>query len=128
MIEQLRVAAEYLLGPFEPVTAVDVGLLSELVIGWTWGGYGVVVTGGHVLVIANDQPLGHPQRVLLAADPRQVQMQLHAGGILNAYPTILVSAGGQVWPIRGMNRIIKPEPVIAAWRQAASAVPANAAP
>lgn len=123
-IEQLHAAAGYLLGPNEPVMAADVGLFAELLIGWTWGGYGVVVTAGHVLVLANDKPLGHPQKVLLAADPRQVQMRLHAGGILNAYPTILISAGGQVWPIRGMNGIIKPEPVIAAWRQAVTARPA----
>jgi hypothetical protein len=124
MIEQLKTAAGYLLGPYEPVVAVDVGLFSEVLIGWTWGGYGVVVTAAHVLILANDKPLGHPQRVLLAADPRQVQMQRHAGGILNAYPTILVSAGGQVWPIRGMNGIIKPERVIRAWRGSSSAAPA----
>lgn len=124
MIEQLKGATEYLLGPDEPVLAADVGLFWELLVGWTWGGTSVVVTSGHVLVIANDQTLGHPQKVLLAANPRQVQMRLHKGGILNAYPTILVSVGGQVWPIRGMNRVIQPDPVINTWWSLASAVPA----
>jgi hypothetical protein len=49
-------------------------------------------------------------------------MQEHAGGILNAYPTIVVYAGGQFWSIKGMNRIIQPKPVIAAWWSAATAV------
>ena len=120
-IEQFKSAATYLLGLNEPVLAAEAGLFSEVVIGWVWGGYGVVVTAGHVLVLANDGALGHPRRVLLAAHPEQVVMRPHAGGILNAYPTILVSVGGQTWPIRGMNRVIKTEPVIAAWWRLANA-------
>ena len=120
-IEQFKTAANYLLGPNEPVLAAEAGLFTEVVIGWVWGGYGVVVTAGHVLIIANDSGLGHPRRVLLAAHPEQVVMRPHAGGILNAYPTILVSVGGQTWPIRGMNRVIKTEPVITAWWRLANA-------
>jgi hypothetical protein len=121
-IEQFKSAATYLLGPNEPILAAEAGLFTELVIGWVWGGYGVVVTAGHVLILANDSGLGHPRRVLLAAHPDQVVMRPHAGGILNAYPTILVSVGAQTWPIRGMNRIIKTEPVITAWWRLAHAV------
>ena len=121
-LEQFKSASTYLLGPNEPVLAAEVGIFTELLIGYVWGGYGVVVTAGHVLIMANDKPLGRPRRVLLAAHPAQVTMRLHAGGILNAYPTILVSAGGQVWAIRGMNRVIKPEPVITAWWRLATAV------
>lgn len=121
-IEQFKSAATYLLGPNEPVLAAEAGQFTELVIGWVWGGYGVVVTAGHVLILANDSGLGHPRRVLLAAHPDQVVMRPHAGGILNAYPTILVSVGAQTWPIRGMNRIIKTEPVITAWWRLAHAV------
>lgn len=121
-IERFKSAATYLLGPNEPVLAAEAGLFTELVIGWVWGGYGVLVTTGHVLILANDSGLGQPRRVLLAAHPEQVVMRPHAGGILNAYPTILVSVGGQTWPIRGMNGIIKTEPVIAAWWRLANAV------
>lgn len=120
-LEQFKSAAAYLLGPNDPVLAAEVGLLSEILIGKVWGGYAVVVTAEHVLILANDTPLGHPQRVLLAAHPDQVSMRLHAGGILNAYPTILVTVGGQTWPIRGMNRVIQPEPVITAWWRLATA-------
>jgi hypothetical protein len=122
MLEHLKSATTYLLGPDEPVLAAEVGIYSEIVIGKVWGGNVVVVTAQHVLILANDSPLGHPRRVLLAAHPSQVRMQEHAGGILNAYPTIVVYAGGQFWSIKGMNRIIQPKPVIAAWWSAATAV------
>lgn len=121
-IEQFKAATTYLLGPNEPVLAAEAGLFGELIVGWVWGGYGVVVTARHVLILANDSGLGHPRRVLLAAHPEQVNMRPHAGGILNAFPTILVSAGGQTWAIRGMNRVINTEPVISTWWRLANAV------
>lgn len=121
-IEQFKSATTYLLGPDEPVLAAEVGIYSEILIGKVWGGNAVVVTARHVLILANDSPLGRPRRVLLAAHPTQVRMQEHAGGILNAYPTILVNAGGQVWSIKGMNGIIQTRPLIATWWSVASAV------
>jgi hypothetical protein len=121
-LEQFKSATTYLLGPDEPVLAAEVGLYAEILIGQVWGGHAVVVTDQHVLILANDKALGRPRRVLLAAHPRQVGMREHAGGILNAYPTILVSARAQVWPIKGMNGIIQPGPLIAAWWRVATAV------
>jgi hypothetical protein len=121
-LEQFTSATAYLLGPDEPVLAAEVGLYSEILIGQVWGGSAVVVTAQHVLILANDKPVGRPRRVLLAARTSQVGMRQHAGGILNAYPTILVSSGGQVWPIKGMNGIIQAGPLIAAWWRAATAV------
>jgi hypothetical protein len=121
-LEQFKSATTYLLGPDELVLAAEVGLYLEILIGQVWGGSAVVVTAQHVLILANDKPLGRPRRVLLAAHPSQVGMRQHAGGILNAYPTIVVSAGGQVWPIKGMNGIIQAGPLIAAWWRVATAV------
>jgi len=121
-LEQFKSATAYLLGPDEPVIAAEVGLYMEILIGQVWGGTAVVVTARHVLILSNDTPVGRPRKVLLAARPSQVGMRQHAGGILNAYPTILVSAGGPVWPIKGMNGIIQPGPVIAAWTSVATAV------
>jgi hypothetical protein len=121
-LEQFKSATTYLLGPDEPTLAAEVGIYSEILIGKVWGGNAVVVTARHVLILANDKPLGRPRRVLLAAHPSQVRMQQHAGGILNAYPTILVGAGQQLWAIKGTNGIIQPGPVIAAWWAAATAV------
>ncbi len=122
MLEQLKSATTYLLGRDEPALAAEVGIYSEIVIGKVWGGNTVVVTAQHVLIIGNDSPLGRPRRVLLAAHPSQVRMQQHAGGILNAYPTIVVNAGGQFWSIKGMNGIIQAGPLIAAWSRVATAV------
>jgi len=121
MLERLKAATTYLLGHDEPALAAEVGIYSEIVIGQVWGGNSVVVTAQHVLIIGSDSGLGQPRHVLLAAHPGQVRMQLHAGGILNAYPTIVVNAGGQFWSIKGMNGIIQPKPVIAAWWSAAAA-------
>lgn len=123
-LEQFKSATTYLLGPDEPVLAAEVGIYSEILIGKVWGGNAVVVTARHVLVLSNDSPLGRPRRVLLAAHPRQVELRQHAGGILNAYPTILVRAGQQVWAIKGMNGIIQTRPVIAAWWGAATGLQA----
>ena len=124
MLERLKSATTYLLGPDEPPLAAEVGMYSEIVIGQVWGGNAVVITAQHVLIIASDSAVGRPRRVLLASQPSQVRMQQHAGGILNAYPTIVVNAAGQFWSIKGMNGIIQPKPVIAAWRSVATAVPA----
>ena len=121
-LEQFKTAATYLLGPDEPTLAAEVGIYSEILIGKVWGGNAVVVTARHVLILANDSPLGRPRSVLLAAHPSQVELREHAGGILNAYPTILVSAGRQVWTIKGMNGIIQTRPLIAAWWAVATAV------
>jgi hypothetical protein len=121
-LEQFRSATTYLLGPDEPAIAAEVGIYSEILIGKVWGGNAVVVTTHHVLILANDNPLGRPRRVLLAAHPSQVELRQHAGGILNAYPTILVRAGRQVWAIKGMNGIIQTKPLIAAWSGVATAV------
>jgi hypothetical protein len=122
MLEQLKSATTYLLGPDEPALAAEVGIYSEIVIGKVWGGNAVVVTAQHVFIIAGDRPLGRPRRVLLAAHPSEVRMQQRAGGILNAHPTIVVNAGRQFWSIKGMNGIIQPKPLIAAWWSAATAV------
>lgn len=121
-LEQFKSATTYLLGPDEPALAAEVGIYSEILIGKVWGGNAVVVTAQHVLILANDTPLGRPRKILLVAHPTQVEMREHAGGILNAYPTIVVRAGGQIWTIKGMNGIIKTKPVIAAWWSAATAV------
>lgn len=128
LLEQFRTASDYLLGPYEPVLAAEAGIFTEIIIGAVWGGYGVVVTANHVLVMANDTAMGHPRRVLMAAHPSEVHMQLHQGGILGAYPTILVSLGGQTWPIRGMHSILKAEPVLRAWRAAAARVAESSVP
>ena len=120
MLERLKSATTYLLGPDEPTLAAEVGIYSEILIGKVWGRNAVVVTAQHVLITASDSPLGRPRRVLLAAHPTEVRMQQHAGGILNAYPTIVVNAGGQFWSIKGTNGIIQPKPLIAAWWSAAT--------
>jgi hypothetical protein len=124
-LERVKTAATYLVGPNEPVLAAEVGMYNLIVIGYVWGGLAVVVTPAHVLILANDKPLGSPRRVLLVARPSQVAMQVVPGGILNAYPTIVVSFRGQTWEIKGMNRVIKPQPVIAAWYQLAVAAAMN---
>ena len=128
LLERFRTASDYLLGPYEPVLAAEAGIFTELLIGVVWGGYGVVVTANHVLVLANDKAIGHPRRVLMAAHPSEVYMQVHQGGILGAYPTILVNLGGQTWPIRGMHSILKAEPVLNAWRAAASRLADSSVP
>lgn len=112
-LEQLALAASHLLGPDEPMLAGETTMCSAGWEGTTTRDLAVVVTGAHVLVVRIDFRDGQPRSVVLAAHPNEVHIELRGG------PSLLVSSRNAQFEIRGDQRVFQPDPVLAAWRQAA---------
>ena len=77
---------------------------------------GVVVTAAHVLVLRMDQANGQPRWIALAA--RADAVQVEAPTPVFSQPTIIVRSGSQWWSIQGSSRVMRPEPVVTAWKRA----------
>jgi hypothetical protein len=124
LLEQVAAATAYLLGPDEPMVAGEVSVWLYPVAGIVSGDLAVAVTRRHVLVLWINVSTGRPQRVALAARPRDVNI-VFTWGFLWGYPTVSVYQRPSVWQIGGAFGILQREPVLAAWRQAlAEGVPA----
>jgi hypothetical protein len=119
-LEQLALATAYLLGPGEAMLAGETSLLdSRITRGSVTRDLAVAVTAAHVLVLDIDSLDGQPRWVALASRPTDVEMRLRSL-VFGLFPSLLISCGNRHWRIRGTPSVFKPEPVLEAWRQAAT--------
>jgi hypothetical protein len=121
-LEQLALATAYLLGPKEAVLAGETSLKDSHIVGaFVTRDLAVAVTAAHILVFCIDSLDGQPRWVAFAGRPTDVKMELRSLGF-GLYTSLLISCGSAHWRIRGTPSVFKPEPVLAAWRHAATGV------
>jgi hypothetical protein len=118
-LEQLALATAYLVGPDEPMLAGETTMYGSFWLGVIKRDFAVVITAAHVLVLQIDFVDGQPRWVALAARPTDVKIELRTG-LFGYNPTLFVIHGSWQWAIRGYQRVFQPEPVLRAWRQAAT--------
>ena len=119
-LDQLASATMYLLGPGEPMVAGEAGLYRPFTgfsVAPAIRDLAVVVTASHVLVLRFDRFDGQPRLVAVAARASDVEI-VATGEFLRARSVIVVRHGRQWWTIKGMVRVMRREPVIAAWKAA----------
>jgi len=117
-VDMLASATSHLLGPDEPLIAGEPSVTRPLFSQLAIPDLGVVVTAAHVLVLRMDQANGQPRWIALAA--RADAVQVEAPTPVFSQPTIIVRSGSQWWSIQGSSRVMRPEPVISAWKRAAA--------
>ena len=124
-LEQVALATAYLLGPDETMLAGETSVKDSHIAGtFVMWDVAVAVTAAHVLVFGIDSLDGQPRWVALAGRPIDVKMKLRSWGF-GLYPSLLISRGNREWRIRGTPSVFRPEPVLAAWRRAATRVASN---
>jgi len=121
-LEQLALATAYLIGPHQAMLAGETSMsISGGFVTWDLA---VAVTAAHVLVFRIDSRDGQPRWVALAGRPTDVKIKLRSL-VFGLYASLLISCGSEQWRIRGSPSIFKPEPVLEAWRQAATRMASN---
>lgn len=115
-LDMLGSATSYLFGPDEPLVAGEPSVTRPLFSQLAIPDLGVVVTAAHVLVLRMDQVNGQPRWIALAA--RADAVQVEAPTPVFSQPTIIVRSGSQWWSIQGSPRVMRPEPVVTAWKSA----------
>jgi len=115
-LDMLASATSYLLGPDEPLIAGEPSVTRPLFSQLAIPDLGVVVTAAHVLVLRMDQVNGQPRWITLAA--RADAVRVEAPTPVFSQPTIVVRSGSQWWSIQGAPRVMRPEPVVSAWKRA----------
>ena len=124
-LEQLALATVYLLGPNEPMLAGETSLLDSHIVGsYVRRDLAVAVTAAHILVFGIDSLDGQPRWVALAGRPTDVKIEPRSL-VFGLYSALLISGGNGQWRIPGTPRVFKPEPVLKAWRQAATSPASN---
>jgi hypothetical protein len=119
-LEQLALATAYLLGPHETMLAGETSLLdSHIVNGSVTRDLAVAVTAAHILVFGIDSLDGQPRWIALAGRATDVKIEGRSL-VFGLYPALWISSGNRQWRIRGMPSVFRPEPVLEAWRQAAT--------
>lgn len=117
-LDQLALATAYLLGPHETMLAGETSLLDSQTSMVTRD-LAVVVTAASILVFGFDSLDGQPRWVALAGRATDVRIELHRL-VFGLFPALWISRGNRQWRIRGMPTVFRPEPVLEAWRQAAT--------
>lgn len=124
-LEQLALAIAFLLGPDEPMLAGETSLLdSHITRGSVTRDRAVAVTAAHILVFDIDSLDGQPRWVALAGRPTDVTIERRSL-VFGLYPALWISCGNRQWRIRGTLSVFRPEPVLEAWRQAATRMASN---
>ncbi|HVC76415.1 MAG TPA: hypothetical protein VND96_07855 [Candidatus Micrarchaeaceae archaeon] len=124
-LEQLALATAYLLGPHEAMLAGETSLWdSRITHGSVRWDLAVSVTAAHILVFGIDSLDGQPRWVALAARATDVNIELRSL-VFGLYPALWISCGNGQWRIRGTSGVFRPEPVLEAWRQAATRMASN---
>jgi len=119
-LEQLALATAHLLGPYEAMLAGETSLLdSHIVNGSVTRDLAVAVTAAHILVFGIDSLDGQPRWIALAGRATDVKIEGRSL-VFGLYPALWISSGNRQWRIRGMPSVFRPEPVLEAWRQAAT--------
>jgi hypothetical protein len=112
----LASATSHLLGPDEPLVAGEPSVTRPFSSQLTIPDLDVVVTAAHVLVLRMDQVNGQPRWIALAA--RADGVRVEAPTPVFSQPAIVVRSGSQWWSIQGSPRVMRPEPVVSAWKRA----------
>jgi hypothetical protein len=124
-LEQLALATAYLLGPHEAMLAGETSLLdSHITRGSVTRDLAVAVTAAHILVFDIDSLDGQPRWVALAGRATDVKIERRSL-VFGLYPALWISCGNRQWRIRGMPSVFRPEPVLEAWRKAATRMASN---
>jgi hypothetical protein len=124
-LEQVALATAHLLGPHEPMLAGETSLKdSHIAEAFVTRDLAVAVTAAHVLVFDIDSLDGQPRWVALASRPIDVKLEL-CSLLFGLYPSLMISSGNGQWRIRGTPTVFRPEPVLEAWRQAATRMASN---
>jgi hypothetical protein len=124
-LEQLALATAHLLGPYEAMLAGETSLLdSHITRGSVTRDLAVAVTAAYILVFVIDSLDGQPRWVALAGSPTDVKIELRSL-VFGLYPALWISCGNVQWRIRGIPGVFRPEPVLEAWRQAATRMASN---
>ena len=119
-LEQVALATAYLLGPHEAMLASETSVKDSHVAGaFVTRDIAVAVTAAYILVFDIDSLDGQPRWVALAGRPTDVKLNLRSW-FFGLYPSLLISCGTRQWRIRGTPSVFRPEPVLEAWRQAAT--------
>jgi hypothetical protein len=117
-IEQLALATAYLLGPTEPMIAGEVSVYD------VWDAWArdlaVAVTAAHVLVFRIDSAEGQPRWIGLAGRATDVKVASRTGLFGRLWPALEVTGRTGRWTIHGFQGEFNLDPVLDAWRQAAS--------
>jgi hypothetical protein len=117
-LEQMALATTYLLGPDEPMVA---GELTTVTTDEAAPILAVAVTSAHVLVFGLESLDGQPRWIALAGRVTDVTMKVRTGiEKVLLFPALLVTGRNGQLVIAGFPTMFKPEPVLDAWRQAAS--------
>jgi len=124
-LEQVALATAYLLGPHEVMLAGETSVKDSHIAGaFVTRDLAVAVTAAHILVLDIDSLDGQPRWVALAGRPTDVKLELRSW-FFGLYPALLISRGNGQWRIRGTPSVFRPEPVLEAWRQAATTMASN---
>jgi hypothetical protein len=124
-LEQVALATAHLLGPHEAMLAAETSLKDSHIAGaFVTRDLAVAVTAAHILVFDIDSLDGQPRWVALASRPTDVKLELRSL-LFGLYPSLLISSGNGHWRIRGTPTVFRPEPVLEAWRQAATRMASN---
>jgi hypothetical protein len=118
-LEQVALATAYLLGPHEPMLAGESSLWDSQTPGLVTRDLAVAVTAAHILVFGIDSLDGQPRWVALAGRSTDVKIELRTL-VFGLFPALRISCGNLQWRIRGTPSVFRPEPVLEAWRQAAT--------
>jgi hypothetical protein len=121
-LEQLALAAAYLLGPDEPMLAGEMSR-HDVWDGWARN-LAVAVTAAHVIVFRIDYLDGQPRWVGLAARPTAVTMK-RSTRMIGFYQALEIRSQWGRWSILGFQgeKEFNPEPVLEAWRHAVRTTP-----
>jgi len=124
-LEQVALATAYLLGPHETMLAGETSLLDfHITGGFVTRDLAVAVTAARILIFDIDSLDGQPRWVALAGRPTDVKVERRSL-VFGLYPAIWISCGNREWRIRGTPSVFRPEPVLEAWRQAATRMASN---
>jgi len=122
-LEQLALATTYLLGTDEPMLAGEAATLAIFPEDHPSGSLAVVVTKAHLVVFRIDvdsRRQSQPRWIVLARRHADVNIEFQKR-LMGLAPGLTISDGNGRWTIRGFPGLIKPEPLLRAWRQSASA-------
>ncbi len=120
-LAQMALATTYLLGPDEPMLAGEIATVTREESAPVLA---VAVTSAHVLVFRLDSLDGQPRWIVMASRASDVNLTVRTGiEKVLLLPALLVTGKyGQavIGGLPGMFHTFMPQPVLDAWRQAAS--------
>ncbi len=121
-LEQLALATAYVVGPEETMVAGETTLVPPAAALDCWKrDVALAVTAAHVLIFRIDSFVGQPRWIALASRAKDVVIEPRSRlqALLHG-PALTVRRRREHWVIQGSPGMFNPDPVVAAWRRAAS--------